>query len=105
MPIVGSNILAGASGQAGTTGADVGTYTGKSLIFNKGSSHKLSKTWSSTETDLDKFTISVWIKRTTLDSGSTQYWMFGAGSPGESNIRIQADKITVHLTGSNYDFT
>ena len=105
MPIFGSNILAGASGQVGTTGADVGTYTGKSLLFNKPTSHRLSKTWSSTETDLDKFTFSVWIKRTTLDSGSTQYWMFGAGSPGESNIRIQADKITVHLTGSNYDFT
>jgi hypothetical protein len=104
MPIFGSNILAGASGQA-VGGVDVGTYTGKSLIFNKATSHRLSKTWSSTETDLDKFTFSVWIKRTSTDSGSTQYWMFGAGSPGESNIRIQADKITVHLTGSNYDFT
>ena len=56
MPIFGSNILAGASGQVGTTGADVGTYTGKSLLFNKPTSHRLSKPWSSTETDLDKFT-------------------------------------------------
>ena len=105
MAIFGNNILAGASGTTVDTGAAVGTYTGKSLVVNNPSNHRLSKTWGSAASDLDKFTISVWIKRTTVDSGSTQYWLFGAASPKESNIRIQADKIYVHLTGSNYDFT
>ena len=102
MPIIGSNILAGASGQAGVS-VDSGTYTGKSCIFN-GSSDFLNKTWGSAASDLDKFTISMWIKRNNVDSGSTQYWLVGSLSGGESNIRIQADKIYVHLTGSNYDF-
>ena len=62
MPILfGNNILAGASGTTVDTGADVGTYTGKSLVFNKPSNHRLSKTWGSAASDLDKFTISVWI--------------------------------------------
>tara|TARA_Y100001963_G_scaffold60143_1_gene84119 strand:+ start:3355 stop:5817 length:2463 start_codon:yes stop_codon:yes gene_type:complete len=103
MPVIGSNILAGASGQA-AGGADVGTYTGKSCIFN-GSNEFLNKTWGSAASDLDSFTISMWIKRGNTDSGSTQYWLVGALTGAESNIRIQADKIYVHLTGSNYDFT
>ena len=104
MPIVGSNILAGASGQTGTTGSDrVGTYTGKSCLFS-GSNEFLNKTWGTTETDADKFTISMWIKRNNTDSGSTQYWLVGAQTGAESNIKIQYDKIDVHLTGSNYDF-
>jgi hypothetical protein len=102
MPVIGSNILAGASGQAAGD-ADVGTYTGKSCIFN-GSNEFLNKTWGSAASDLDSFTISMWIKRGNTDSGSTQYWLVGALTGAESNIKIQADKINVHLTGSNYDF-
>jgi len=88
---------------ASTGGADVGTYTGKSCIFN-GSNEFLNKTWGSAASDLDSFTISMWIKRGNTDSGSTQYWLVGALTGAESNIKIQADKINVHLTGSNYDF-
>ena len=103
MPIFGSNILGGASGQAGAAGIDVGTYTGKSLVFN-GTNQILSRTWGAAASDLDSFTISMWIKRGNTDSGSTQYWLVGALTGAESNIKIQADKINVHLTGSNYDF-
>ncbi len=90
-------------GYNASTGADVGTYTGKSCIFN-GSNEFLNKTWGSAASDLDSFTISMWIKRGNTDSGSTQYWLVGALTGAESNIKIQADKINVHLTGSNYDF-
>tara|TARA_R110002020_G_scaffold89010_1_gene217871 strand:+ start:61 stop:3345 length:3285 start_codon:yes stop_codon:yes gene_type:complete len=88
---------------ASTGGLDVGTYTGNSCLFS-GSDEFLTKTWGSAASDLDSFTISMWIKRTKLDSGSTQYWLVGALTGAESNIKIQADKINVHLTGSNYDF-
>ena len=84
-------------------GVNVGTYTGKSCLFS-GSNEFLNKTWGTTETDADKFTISMWIKRNNTDSGSTQYWLVGAQTGAESNIKIQYDKIDVHLTGSNYDF-
>jgi hypothetical protein len=102
MGLFSNNIKIGASG-ASETPTDVGTYTGKSCIFN-GSNQLLNKTWGSAASDLDSFTISMWIKRNNVDSGSTQYWLVGALTGAESNIKIMADKINVHLTGSNYDF-
>jgi len=104
MPVFDTSqtMMAGSAAQAGA-GVDVGTYTGKSCIFT-GTNEFLTKTWGAAATDLDKFTISLWIKRNNVDSGSSQYWIFGAQTGAESNIKIQADKINVHLTGSNYDF-
>ena len=104
MPVFDTSqtMMAGSAAQAGA-GVDVGTYTGKSCIFT-GTNEFLTKTWGAAATDLDKFTISMWIKRNNVDSGSSQYWLFGAQTGAESNIKIQADKINVHLTGSNYDF-
>ena len=52
-----------------------------------------------------KCTLSLWFKRSKLDSGTTQYWLLGAKDTAESNIKFKADKIEMHLTGSNYDYS
>ena len=66
MPIFGSNILAGASGQS-TGGADggVGTYTGNSLCFDDGTSQILYDTPAG-EGNRGLWTFSCWVKRHTL---------------------------------------
>ena len=44
----------------------------QSLRFEDGSSHKLTRTFSSDVDNDKKMTISVWAKRGNLDTGSTQ---------------------------------
>jgi hypothetical protein len=85
---------------AGATGYDIDN----SLRFNDNDSAYLSKAWGSAPTNANKFTYSVWVKRGNLDSSAGQHWLLGATLGAESNIKIQADAIKVHLTGSNYDF-
>ena len=85
MPVFDNSqtMMAGSSAQS--TGSDIGTYTGKSCLFS-GSDEFLNKTWGTTETDADKFTISMWIKRNNTDSGSTQYWLVGAQTGAERTV-------------------
>ena len=64
MPVIGSNILAGSSGSQDTD-IDLGTYDGKSLIFDAGTSQELSRTPGS-DGDMKTWTWSGWIKRTVL---------------------------------------
>ena len=63
MPIVGSNILAGASGQAGG-GVDVGDYSGKSLVISHGVANTQCITRTPSSAGNTKvWTHSVWVKR------------------------------------------
>ena len=74
MSIVGSNALAGASGQAGA-GAD-GFTIQRSLRFNRADSSYLERTPSS-ETNRRTWTWSAWLKRS--DLASNLQGLFGAG--------------------------
>lgn len=56
-------------------GAEASFYNGiatQSLRFDDGSSHKLTRTFSSDVDNDKKMTISVWAKRGNVDTGSTQ---------------------------------
>tara|TARA_R110002167_G_scaffold132044_1_gene316091 strand:+ start:308 stop:2767 length:2460 start_codon:yes stop_codon:yes gene_type:complete len=72
MSVVGSNILAGSSGQA--TGYDID----QSLRFNAASSDVLSKAAGSAG-NLDSWTISAWLKRGSLTHASHGHNFFGQG--------------------------
>jgi hypothetical protein len=72
MSIIGSNILAGASGQA----AGGGYAISRSLRFTSADSAYLSRTFGS-PTDQDIFTFALWVKRSAL--GSTQQ-LFGVST-------------------------
>jgi len=76
MSFVGSNILAGASGQGGS-----GYQIDRSLRFNSGDSSYLNRTPSSAS-NRKKWTWSAWVKRCTLDA--TQC-LFFAG-PADSTL-------------------
>jgi len=52
-------------GYNASTGVDVGTYTGKSLVFNDGDTEFLDKTYGS-EGDRNNWTFSCWVKRSTI---------------------------------------
>jgi hypothetical protein len=68
MPIIGSNILAGSSGQStGVEEGGVGEYTGNSLTFDDGTSQILYDTPAG-EGNRGLWTFSCWIKRHTLGS-------------------------------------
>ena len=71
MSFVGSNILAGASGQGGS-----GYQIDRSLRFNRADSANLSRTPSS-EGNRRTWTLSLWVKRSDLES--TLQGLFGAG--------------------------
>jgi hypothetical protein len=75
MSVIGSNVLAGASGQGG------GYNLTKSLRFRQSASAYLSRTPASNGTRTT-WTWSAWVKRGTLGS---QVWLLGAG--GTSNPR------------------
>jgi hypothetical protein len=64
MSIIGSNILAGASGQAGGGGA---YEISRSVRFNSSDSAFCSRTFSSVPADRKRFTFSFWIKRYLAD--------------------------------------
>jgi hypothetical protein len=91
MSIIGSNILAGSSGQAGG-----GYAIERSLRFNSADSAYLSRTFSS-PTDQDVFTLSLWVKRSAL--GSTQQ-LFGV-STNHSFGFTSGDALNLTFGGSS----
>ena len=77
MSVIGSNALAGASGQ----GSGGGFAIEKSLRFTAGDSAYLSRTPSSAG-NLTTWTMSVWVKGVVTDSGQGYYpSLFGADAP------------------------
>ena len=103
--LFGNNILAGASGVTGETAADVGTYTGKSLIFDKDSSQMLSRS-GGTATSTTTWTFSFWIKRASL--GNQYLWCVGAvNDRGDMNINgdNQLQVMPYNSSGANATFT
>ena len=103
--LFGNNILAGASGVTGETAADVGTYTGKSLIFDKDSSQMLSRS-GGTATSTTTWTFSFWIKRASL--GNQYLWSVGAvNDRGDMNINgdNQLQVMPYNSSGANATFT
>jgi hypothetical protein len=95
MSIIGSNILAGASGQAGGGGA-AGYQIERSLRFNSSDSAYLGATFG-TPTDQDVFTLSMWVKRSAL--GSTQH-LFGV-STNHSFGFTSGDALNLTFGGSS----
>ena len=94
MSFVGSNILAGASGQGGG-----GYQIERSLRFNSGDSSYLSKNISTKSTT---FTLSFWLKRSKLSSW--QYpWSQYDGS-GYSGIGL-ADDNRISIYNGNHSYT
>ena len=89
MSIIGSNILAGASGQAAG-----GYEIEQSLRFNSADSAYLSRTPGSAG-NTQKMTMSVWVKRTALASTNTDTGtktIFGAATTGNRDqIRFEHD--------------
>ena len=92
--------LIGGANSAADTGYDIDN----SCRFDSASNPVLSFD-TGTATLGTKCTLSLWFKRSKLDSGTTQYWLLGAKDTAESNIKFKADKIEMHLTGSNYDYS
>jgi hypothetical protein len=93
MSIIGSNILAGASGQAGGGGA---YEVERSVRFNSSDSAYLGATFG-TPTDQDVFTLSMWVKRSAL--GSTQH-LFGV-STNHSFGFTSGDALNLTFGGSS----
>ena len=91
MSIVGSNALAGASGQAG---AAAGYTVERSLKFNDDDSGYLSKTFSSAG-NRTSWSWSAWVKRSALGTG--RQVLFGA-----SGALNDTDLLEWGFDGSDY---
>ena len=91
MSIIGSNVLAGASGQAGG-----GYEIERSVRFNSSDSAYLGAIFG-TPTDQDVFTLSMWVKRSAL--GSTQH-LFGV-STNHSFGFTSGDALNLTFSGSS----
>ena len=104
MSVIGSNALAGASGQA------VGDYViEKSLRFNDSDSAYLNRTPSSAGTTTT-WTFSCWVKRAKGTSSYPGLFSVGANSQvtGFLQITFEADEFSVymrHSGGTNYAYT
>lgn len=86
MSVIGSNALAGASGQGGG-----GFVIEKSLRFNSGDSANLSRTPSSSS-NRNKYTWSCWVKRCQL--GGTTHYLFSAQDGSNVDfLGFEADSI------------
>jgi len=95
MSIIGSNILAGASGQA--TGYNINN----SLRFRSSNSAYLSRTFT-TPTDGKKWTWSGWVKRGILTNGTgTVQQLFSAGSATGFFRISQTDTLLAGWTGAS----
>ena len=91
MSVIGSNILAGASGQGGY-------FIDRSLRFRSSSSAYLSRTFG-TPTNSAKWTFSRWLKRGAIGARQS---LFAAGSSGSSyaNIEFKSDD-TIQFLSEN----
>jgi hypothetical protein len=104
MSIIGSNILAGASGQAGGGGA---YEISRSVRFNSSDSAFCSRTFSSVPADRKRFTFSFWIKRCKLSGAHSILDGFDGISGWESSIRfLNANTLDFRFGGSSaYEIT
>jgi len=92
-------------GYNASTGVNVGEYDGKSLIFNSGSSQYLSRS-GATATDIDTWTFSFWVKRSTL--GGQYLWSVGAVND-RGDIKFNTDDtlqiMPYNSSGANATFS
>ena len=95
MSVIGSNILAGASGQGGY-------FLTNSLRFRSSASAYLNRTFS-TPTSRRIFTFSIWTKRGELVPND---FIFGRGTGPESYLQWSTDNTLefYDYTGSTYSF-
>ena len=76
----------------------------RSLRFNSSDSAYLSKNYSTSPSDNKKITISMWVKRSKLDSGNTWYtlfWGYNGTSSYESLLSFKNDTIYIRHGGSS----
>ena len=95
MSIIGSNILAGASGQAGYN-------LNNSLRFRASNSARLSRTFGTTGTNNKIQTFSAWVKRGLLSS-STDYRLMGCydgSSANSTEINFDNDSLRIEFGGA-----
>ena len=95
MPVFDNSqtMMAGSSAQS--TGIDIGTYTGKSLMLNDDSSEYLNRTFGTANGDT--WTFSCWIKRCKL--GTTQV-IFGRHGTNACLTFSAADKLEINDDGA-----
>ena len=100
MSVIGSNILAGASGGAGAADYQIE----RSLRFNSGDSAYLSRTPSSSG-NTSTFTISSWVKRTKLGGYPRIFGTYTGGSYIGWDFEFNnSDQLDVHYyNGSSYN--
>ena len=94
MSIVGSNALAGASGQAGAGAA--GFKIDRSLRFSDSASSHLSKTFSSAG-NRKTWTWSGWVKRGSLDSSVFSIFAAYDSSNTRDVLRIESNKLNLQI--------
>jgi hypothetical protein len=82
MSVIGSNLIAGASGQGG------GYNLTNSLRFRSSASAYLSRTNSNSPTNAKIGTLSMWVKRGSLATGNSQY-LFETGTGTSNNNHFQ----------------
>ena len=76
---------------------DTGYDVANSLRFNDDDDARLSKTLG-TPTNRDKYTLSVWVKRSTLGANSSIFTCYGNASNQKGTIRFDStDKISAYL--------
>ena len=88
----------------GSSAAAAGYQIERSLRFNSADSAYLSKNYSTSPSDNKKITISMWVKRSKLDSGNTWYtlfWGYNGTSPYESLLSFKNDTIYIRHGGSS----
>jgi len=95
MSVIGSNILAGASGQGGY-------FLTNSLRFLSSASAYLNRT-QTTPTTATKWTYSYWVKRGTIGGSSVQTMVSGTGGGG-SGIVFYNDKLWASSYSGGYQW-
>jgi len=93
MSIIGSNILAGASGQAGYN-------LNNSLRFRSSASGYLSRTPATS--NRRTFTYSAWVKRGILDSAANLYTFFSANAASSDYMAFYLDGLRISFGGGTY---
>jgi hypothetical protein len=95
MSIIGSNILAGASGQGG------GYTIENSLRLRQSASAYLNRTAGVSPTSNQKGTFSFWFKRGLLGFG-TEQWPFSAGAGSMGCYIPTTDRLSFEYCGGSY---